>query len=100
MKIFSFRFYHPQGEILTTICNDISIVAEETVVLKDVKCKLYFICTSNEIEQMLQTFTPKINVCDATFAQRKCIAQAALNVDQLLNENKVNRPVWVTFILL
>lgn len=76
---------------MTTICNDIPIVADQIVILKDVKCKLYFICTSDEIEQLLQTFAPKINVCDATFSERKCIAQIAFNFDQLFDDEKVKR---------
>ncbi|XP_008207344.1 centrosomal protein of 120 kDa [Nasonia vitripennis] len=83
VKNIEFRFYHPHGEIITTISKSVSVTAEQTIQLKDVKCKLHFISPSDEIEQLLTTFAPKINISDTTFSERKCIAQISLDVKRL-----------------
>lgn len=84
------RFYHPQGEIITTVCSNITIMAGQSIKLQDVKCKLHFVSTFDGIEQLLTSFVPRINVCDATVSERKCISQIFLDVKKLFVDKKVS----------
>lgn len=75
--------------MITAISKNLSITAEQTIQLTDVRCKLHFISPSDEIEQLLTTFAPKINICDTTLSERKCIAQISLDVRRLFVGDKV-----------
>lgn len=97
IDFFYYRFYDEGGDVISTSCKNVSIKAEKIINLEDVKCKFYFMSTSDGIEQLLKSFAPKINVCDATASEKKCIAQISLDVHKLMGDNMVNYRKYIAY---
>ncbi|XP_014230772.1 centrosomal protein of 120 kDa-like isoform X1 [Trichogramma pretiosum] len=90
VQIVEFRFYNSLGEIINNAVSHVDgISADKAINLKDINCKLHFICTPDQIFKLLDTFAPKINVCDATAIETKCLAQVEINFQQLLDNKKI-----------
>ncbi|KAJ8686156.1 hypothetical protein QAD02_021950 [Eretmocerus hayati] len=88
LQKIEFRFYQPEGEIINKVCVNISVGAGQMVSLEDVNCKLYFITTTQEFEGFLETFCPRINVCNASSSVRKCLAQVNFDIRKFLLSKK------------
>ncbi|XP_014217743.2 centrosomal protein of 120 kDa [Copidosoma floridanum] len=88
IKKIEFRFYTTRGDVIAKASVEAPIEAEKTIELQDVKCNLHFVSTSDKIEEVLSTFAPKINICDCTSDERKCLAQIAFDAKKLFDQQK------------
>ncbi|XP_018343414.1 PREDICTED: centrosomal protein of 120 kDa-like isoform X2 [Trachymyrmex septentrionalis] len=59
-----FRFHHPKTEIMSTAYATMPVLLNEKVKLQDIVCQFHFISAPNEIKQLLESFPPKISICD------------------------------------
>ncbi|XP_012054998.1 PREDICTED: centrosomal protein of 120 kDa-like [Atta cephalotes] len=59
-----FRFHHPKTEVMSTAYATMPVLLNEKVKLQDVVCQFHFISAPNEIKQLLESFPPKISICD------------------------------------
>lgn len=61
----------------------------EKIKLQDIGCKLHFISATNEIQELLLSFPPKISIHKIEGSKKTCISQSVVNVKQLFHQNKV-----------
>ncbi|XP_011693780.1 PREDICTED: centrosomal protein of 120 kDa-like isoform X3 [Wasmannia auropunctata] len=59
-----FRFHHPKTEVMSTAHARMPVLSNEKIKLQDVVCQFHFISAPDEIEQLLQSFPPKISIYD------------------------------------
>ncbi|KYM97554.1 hypothetical protein ALC62_11848 [Cyphomyrmex costatus] len=83
-----FRFHHPKTEVMSTAYATMPVLPNEKVKLQDVVCQFYFISTPNEIKQLLQSFPPKISICDTNRDDE--LSLLMLDVKPLLYQEKIN----------
>ncbi|XP_018400917.1 PREDICTED: centrosomal protein of 120 kDa [Cyphomyrmex costatus] len=81
-----FRFHHPKTEVMSTAYATMPVLPNEKVKLQDVVCQFYFISTPNEIKQLLQSFPPKISICDTNRDDE--LSLLMLDVKPLLYQEK------------
>jgi hypothetical protein len=87
----SFRFHHPQAEIISNCHPEITIKEQnKDIHLEDMKCKLRFVSTPGEINHLLLTSPPTISVCDTAEGQINQLAVAVPNIGPVLVEKTVS----------
>jgi hypothetical protein len=90
LHFLSFRFHHPKAEIISNSHPEITIKeANKGIQLQDIKCKLKFLSTPAEINQLLLAWPPKISVCDTVKGLSMQLAVAVLNIGPAMAEEQV-----------
>ncbi|XP_076176047.1 rha isoform X3 [Ptiloglossa arizonensis] len=82
------RFHHPKTEIISTFYPKMPLLLGEKIKLQDIGCKLHFISATNEIQELLLSFPPKISIHKIEGSKKTCISQSVVNVKQLFHQNK------------
>jgi len=87
----SYRFHHPQAEIISNSHPEITIKEpNKDIQLEDMRCKLRFVSTPGDINHLLLISPPTISVCDTAEGQNNQLAVAMPSIGPVLVEKTVS----------